>query len=111
VEIFFKNTKLAKVLSEEARLLKAYGARNARQIRLRLAVLTASVTLEDVSIKPPDRRHQLKGDFRGCFAVDAEHPFRIVFEPATNPLPLKADGGLDLRQITAITILDIIDYH
>jgi hypothetical protein len=44
VDIFFKNTKLAKVLSEEARLLKAYGARNARQIRLRLAVLAASVT-------------------------------------------------------------------
>ena len=111
VDIFFKSNKLAKVLNAEASLKKEYGAKNAKQIRLRMAVLAAANTLADVPTTPPDRRHQLKGDYRGCFAVDVEHPFRIVFEPADDVPPVKADGGLDLGKITAITILEIVDYH
>lgn len=111
VDIFFKSTKLAKVLNEEVRLKKGYGAINAKQIRLRLAVLSASATLAVVPRVPPDRCHQLTGDRRGCFAVDAQHPFRIVFEPAHDPVPTKADGGIDLQKITAITILELVDYH
>jgi proteic killer suppression protein len=111
VDIFFKSNKLAKVLNEEARLKKDYGVKNARQIRLRMAVLAAASTLADVPTLPPDRRHQLTADRRGCFAVDAEHPFRIVFEPGHDPVPLKEDGGIDLRRVTAIIILEIVDYH
>lgn len=111
MEIYFRNTKLAKVMNEEARLKKEYGAKNAKQIRLRLAVLSASVSLSDVPTVPPDRRHQLSGDYKGCFAVDGEHPFRVIFEPAHDPLPQKPDGGLDLQKVTAITILDVVDYH
>jgi proteic killer suppression protein len=111
VDIFFKSNKLAKVLNEEARLKKEYGAKNGKQIRLRLAVLAAAPTLADVPTQPPDRCHQLKADRKGCFAVDAEHPFRIVFEPNHDPMPLKEDGGVDLRKVTAITILEIVDYH
>jgi len=28
-----------------------------------------------------DRPHELKGDKKGIFAVDIEHPFRILFKP------------------------------
>lgn len=111
VDIFFKSNKLAKVLNEDARMKKEFGATNAKQIRLRMAVLAAAPTLGDVPTQPPDRCHQLKGEFRGCFAVDAEHPFRIVFKPEHDPLPLKDDGGIDLKKVTAITILEVVDYH
>ncbi len=111
VDIFFKSAKLAKVMSEDARLKKDFGAKNAKQIRLRLAVLAASASLTEVPITPPDRRHQLTGSYKDCFAVDAEHPFRIVFEAANDPLPRKADGGIDLAKVTEITILAVVDYH
>ena len=111
VEINFKSRKLAKVLNEEARLVKEYGAKMARKIRTRLAVLVAMPNLDMVPRVPPERCHRLKGDFKGCYALDVEHPFRIVIEPDHDPLPTKADGGLDLARVTAVTILDILDYH
>lgn len=111
VDIFFKSSKLAKTMNEEAKLRKEYGAKNGKEIRLRLAVLAAANTLADVPRVPPERCHQLNGTYRNCFAVDGEHPHRVVFEPAHDPLPRKPDGGLDLAKITAITILEVVDYH
>jgi len=35
----------------------------------------------------------------------------LVFEPATDPLPLTPDGALDWQCVTAIRILEVIDYH
>ena len=45
------------------------------------------------------------------FAIDLVHPFRLVFEPNHDPLPRRKDGGIDLEQVTAIKILEVVDYH
>lgn len=111
VEIFFKSAKLAKVLNQEALLRKTYGAVNAKQIRLRMAVLAAASNLADVPVARPERRHELAGDRAGCFAVDAQQPFRIIFTPANDPPPKKPGGGFHLQRVTEITILEIVDYH
>jgi proteic killer suppression protein len=107
VEIFFNNAKLAQMLNEEARLTRNFDATTARQIRLRLAVLAAAATLADVPVRPPDGRLQLKTNPEQRFAVYAGPNRRIVFEP-TPPAPKTADGRLDLRKVTAITILDVV---
>jgi proteic killer suppression protein len=109
VEIFFKNANLARMLNEEARLVTAFDAKTAQQIRHRLAVLAASATLADVPTRPPDGRHQLAGNPEQRFAVYTEPPCRIVFEP-TSPAPRTAGGRLDLRKVNAITILKIIGH-
>ena len=56
-------------------------------------------------------RLTISGNRDGQFAVDLFHPHRLVFEPNHRPLPRKDDGGIDTEQVTAITILDVIDYH
>lgn len=78
---------------------------------IRLAVLKAARTLALVPTTPPDRRHQLRGDRDEQFAVDLVHPHRLVFEANHDPLPRKDDGGIDVEQVTAITIIEVIDYH
>ena len=83
----------------------------ARTIKIRLAVLNTAPTLALVPTTPPDRRHQLRGDRDEQFAVDLVHPRRLVFEPNHEPLPRKDDGGIDTEKVTAITIIDVIDYH
>lgn len=83
----------------------------AKIIMMRMAVLTAARNLVLVPTTPPDRRHPLRGDREEQFAVDLVHPHRLVFKPSHEPLPSKADGGIDTEQVTAITILDVIDYH
>jgi len=77
----------------------------------RLAVLRAAKTLALVPTTPPDRRHQLLADRDEQFAVDLVHPYRLVFEPDHDPVPRKIDGGIDVARVTAITVLDVIDYH
>lgn len=111
MDIAFRTRKLEKTFNSAGELQKAYGARMAKAIMIRLAVLKAARTLARVPTTPPDRRHQLRGDRGEQFAVDLVHPRRLVFEPNHDPLPRKDDGGIDVDQVTAITIIDVIDYH
>lgn len=82
----------------------------AKRLRSRLDDLQAATCLEDLR-HTPGRLHQLSGDRAGQFAIDLEHPRRLVFIPQHNPPPRTPEGGLDWRQITAIEIIAIIDYH
>lgn len=77
----------------------------------RMLVLKAARTLQEIPVHPPERRHELKGQRKGQYAVDLKQPHRLVFKPNHDPLPRKSDGGLDLGAITAITILKVEDYH
>jgi proteic killer suppression protein len=64
-----------------------------------------------VPTTPPERRHQLKGRRKEQFAVDLDRSRRLVFKPANEPIPYSDDGGIDLDRVTAITILEVVDYH
>ena len=57
------------------------------------------------------RLHPLSGDRAGQFAVTLVHPYRLVFRPNHNPVPLGNDGGIDARQVTLIMIMEVVDYH
>lgn len=60
---------------------------------------------------PGARCHELTANLKGKLAVDLDHPYRLLFEPAHNPVPCKHDGGLDWTKVTAITVLEILNYH
>ena len=80
-------------------------------IMARIGVLRNASTLSKIPTTRPDRRHQLKGDRNEQFAVDLVHPFRLVFEPNQYQSERKEDGGIDLDQVTALKILEVVDYH
>ena len=83
----------------------------ARTIMMRLAVLKNARALSIVPTSRPDRLHQLVGNRRGQFAVDLVHPCRLVFVPNHNPVPIREDGGIDRDKVTAITVIEVVDYH
>ena len=109
--IAFRTRKLEKAFNGAVALKKTYGARMARVIMMRMAVLGAARNLELVPTTPPERRHQLVGDRDEQFAVDLVQPYRLVFEANHEPVPRRDDGGIDTQQVTAITILDVVDYR
>ena len=111
MEIAFRNRKLAKVFSSERTLRREYGDRAARIIMIRLAVLLDAETLSEVPATQPDRMHQLTGGRDEQFAVYLVHRYRLVFVPTRDPLPRKQDGGIDLEQVTAVTVMEVVDYH
>ncbi len=109
--ISFVNRKLAKTFNSENELMKTYGKNNSIIIKRRLELLRAAPTLNDVPHSKPERRHELAGDRKGEFTVDLKHPFRLVFQPDHDPVPIKKDGGIDLNAVTAIMILNVEDPH
>lgn len=105
MRISFASRKLENDLTDEKTLNKRYGDL-ADRLKRRMSFLRAANNLADVPHKPPTRRHKLSGELAGCHAVDVSGNCRIVF---------KADGDVtneeDLRTITSIKIIDIINYH
>ena len=110
MDIFFGTRKLAKACNSERELRKQYGERMAKTIAMRLAVLKHARTLSFVPTTPPERRHRLAGKRKAQYAVDLVHPHRLVFEPRrSSSAPNDAEDGDG--DVTAITVIEITDYH
>ena len=82
-----------------------------RKLQQRLMELKAATCLADILKVPPSRCHQLSGDRDGQLSVDLEHPHRLIFIPANDPIPVTKDGGLDWAKVTEIEIIEITDTH
>ncbi len=106
----FASRKLAKQLSDETQIRRAFGDRG-RRLMMRLDVLRAASCLADVPHTPPIRRHTLSGQWAGHYAVDITGNWRLIFRPAAASLPTDPGGASDLAGITAIEIVAIEDYH
>ena len=92
-------------------LQAAYGEPNAKKIERRLFELYSVDDLSQIPVNPPARRHLLTGNRAGQFAVVVKEPFRIIFIPMNDPLPILPDGGIDINKVTKIKIIEIGDYH
>jgi plasmid maintenance system killer protein len=110
LEILFASDKLRDIVNSKNDLKKQYGQAGFKRIAQRLSDLYATANLEEMR-QLPGRCHELKGDRAGQLSVRLHGGFRLIFEPANDPVPLKEDGGLDWSEVTVIRILEIEDYH
>lgn len=101
---------MEKIFNSEKELKRAY-PQYAKKIQARMGVLKTAMHLGRVPTLPPDRCHQLSGQRAGTFAVDLTQPYRLIFEPAEDSVPVKEDGSIDLEKVTRIRILSVEDYH
>lgn len=111
MEILFKNTKLEEICNNHQTAVRKWGDREATLLRKRLDEMRDSDTLAVLMKIPQARCHDLKGDRKGKFSVDLKHPYRLIFEPANDPLPELPNGGLDYSRITIVKILGKEDPH
>jgi proteic killer suppression protein len=111
VEVLFQGRKLEKVCSDPHQLTRKYGPACAKLLGLRLNQLRVAENLEAMRRISQARCHELKVNRAGTLAVDLAQPYRLIFEPAHDPIPRKADGGLDWTKVTTVRILAIEDYH
>jgi len=114
MNIRFKHRRLLKEFNEGALLERVHGASRAKKIRIRMKEFRAASTLMDFwpPKSSPGRCHELtQGRRAGQLSVDLDHPYRLIFVPDHNPVPLRDDGGLDWSKVTAIMILGIEDTH
>ena len=110
MDILFKTDSLRDRCSVWKKAVRAWGQPRAKLIRRRLDQLRAADVLA-VMRRLPGRCHELKGDRKLQISLDLDGPYRLIFEPADNPAPLKEDGGLDWEAVTSVRILGIEDTH
>ena len=110
MDVLFKNERLRRDCSEDRAMQRAWGALRAKILRRRLGQLAAANTLEDMKLLH-SRTHELKGDRAGQISLDLDGGTRLLIVPAADPVPRKADGGLDWKQITAIRVMAVEDTH
>ena len=111
LEILFAKDKLSKDCNDLKRATIRWGAECGRLVMRRLDDLRAAPNLEVMRKLPQARCRELRADRKGQIAVDVKQPKRLIFEPANDPPPYRADGGWDWQRITIIRILEVTDYH
>ena len=110
MDISFNNNTLKKYANNHKQALKKLGQRRAELYKQRLDSLFDSETLEDVRYLPGNY-HELKGNRKGQWACNLDHPFRLIFEPHEDPIPTNESGQYIWFEIKGIEIIEIVDYH
>lgn len=110
MNITIADKKLSRAWESPQLLQKQYGHIRAKKITLRLNALNAAPNLHAMR-QIPGRCHELTGDRTGQFALDLDHPYRLIFVPNHQPIPRKADGGINWQEVTSVTIIAVEDYH
>ena len=77
---------------------------------IRLNALYAATTLEDVRYLP-GHFHELTGNRKGQWACNLDQPYRLVFRPQENPIPVDEDGRYKWSDIHGVVIEEITNYH
>jgi proteic killer suppression protein len=113
MNIIFATTALSKQLNVEREMVKTHGTLRAKKLKVLLTSLRAATNLGIFAppMSPPHRCHELTGNLKGQLSVDLDHPYRLLFRPSHEPLPMRPEGGLDWNLITNIEILGIKDTH
>jgi proteic killer suppression protein len=106
--IRFRTRRLQALANDGKAAQRELGKRCADLLRKRLDDLHAA---DDLAVLRylPGRCHELSGPRAGQLALDLEHPRRLVFEPLDGGR--HEDGGLDWSTVTAVEVIEIVDYH
>lgn len=98
MDIKYKNKKLQKICTDADTARKTYGKRMAAKIHTRIAELDAADDVETMVRYRIGRCHALTGNRKGQFALDLEHPYRLIFTEVNT-------------EIQVVCIVEITDYH
>ena len=108
MKISFLDADIEALCRQSKLATRKLGAESAKKLQRRLNELfAASVVAELVAGRP----HPLERDRAGQFSVDLHGGCRLIFKPAKQPPPIKANGSINWAQVDDITILEAGDYH
>jgi proteic killer suppression protein len=110
VDIIFKSRKLERLCNDDRLAQREWGKPQASVLARRLDDLRAARCLEDLRFAPGGL-HELKGDRAGQLAMDLKGGDRLVIESANDLPPTRPGGGLDWGQVTAVRVVEVVDYH
>jgi plasmid maintenance system killer protein len=114
MHVEISNKKLKRAIEDDAELKRLYGAEMAKKIRLRMTALLAAESLAVFwpPSFPPERCHELKGDYAGIFSMDLNQPFRLLFKPLDESKELNpGDEKQRWQSIKSVVVIGIENTH
>lgn len=106
----FQDERQAKLFNSEKSLRREFGSDVACRVMERLVQLQSADCLADMW-HLPGKWHPLKEDRKGQVACHLTANFRLIVAPADDPVPVLAKGGLDWRNVVAVRVVEVVDYH
>lgn len=59
----------------------------------------------------PGNYHELIGNRKGEWACNLDQPYRLIFRPIEEPIPLDNNGNYIWVEILGVEIMEIDNYH
>jgi len=78
--------------------------KRANKVIQRINELIAASSLFDILMIPNARLHPLKQNRKGQLAINIDHPYRMILEPANGDIQ-------NYKTITKVIIIEFVDYH
>ena len=110
MQINYKTKKLKKQLTDERKLIKAYGTLS-KKLNQRLEQLAAADNLKIIGLLPPLRLHAYKGARKGEWSIDIKDNWRLIFKIDESQTSKLEGGSINLAAVTIIKITSIEDPH
>lgn len=110
MEITFSDKKLEVLSSNFDKCRQKMGDRRAKLVVTRLNALRDADNLEEVR-NLPGRFHELTGNRKGQWSCDLDHPYRLIFVPHENPIPINLHGQNLWTEIKGVEEIELVDYH
>lgn len=98
MQVNYRNRQIEKICTNASVATKKYGKRTAGLIHQRVDEIYAAVSVEMLVQFGIGRCHRLAGNRKGQYAMDLEHPLRLIFEVSRD-------------EIQIAEIQEIVDYH
>ena len=98
LEISYRTNKLKKICTEYNHAQREYGVNMASLIHQRIAEIASADSIEQMVQFSIGRCHPLHGNRDGQFALDLQHPYRLIVTK-------------DKNRIICAKIEEITDYH
>ena len=109
--IAYKNKKIQKICTDTKSARKALPQNiEIKRFFRRLRDLGGFITLADIPIAPPFRRHRLSGNRKDEWTIDIQGLHRIHFIP-TGDYEKDVYGNPIMETVIKIEIVDIGDFH
>lgn len=80
LDITYKNRKIERICTNAKVADREYGSQMSAKIHMRIDEIRAVDTVEEMIQFRIGRCHALKGNRKGQYAVDLEHPYRLVLQ-------------------------------
>ena len=110
MEVTYKNKQLQKCAEDETYSVRKLGPVRSEKYLQRIGDLMDATTLEDVR-NLPGNYHELSANRKGQRTVSLDGPYRLIFVPHEDPIPVDENGKYVWIEIKGVEIEEIENYH